>query len=103
VRQWNFHHLGIPTDEVKEGESYNPKYKFYSIHFEANPYRIQWLRFPKESTLPKIITHIPHLAFKVEDLDAEIEGKKVILDPWEPLDGFQAAIIEDEGAPIEFI
>lgn len=52
---------------------------------------------------PKIITHIPHLAFKVADLDAEIEGKKVILDPWEPLDGFQAAIIEDEGAPIEFI
>jgi hypothetical protein len=103
MRSWNFHHLGIPSDEVKEGESYHPKYKFYSTPFGANPYRIQWLRFPKGCTLPKIITEIPHLAFKVEDLEAEIEEKKVVLGSWEPLEGFRVAIIEDEGAPIEFI
>ncbi|MCB1110794.1 MAG: hypothetical protein KDK64_07400 [Chlamydiia bacterium] len=103
MRKWNFHHLGIPTQEKKEGESYHPKYKFYSTPFGANAYRVQWLRFPKECELPEILQTLPHLAFRVENLEEEILEKKVILGPWEPLKGFRVVVIEDEGLPIELI
>ncbi|QVL57987.1 MAG: hypothetical protein KFB93_02590 [Simkaniaceae bacterium] len=103
MRKWNFHHLGIPTEEIKKGESFHPKFKFYSTPFGANPYRVQWHRFPDDCELPEILKKVPHLAFRVENLDQEIEGKTVILGPWEPMEGFRVAIIEDEGIPIEFI
>ena len=103
MRQSNFHHLGIPTDEKKEGESFHPKYKFYSTPFGANSYRVQWLRFPPECTLPDILKKLPHLAFRVENLEEEIQSKNVILGPWEPIENFRVAIIEDEGVPIELI
>ncbi|QVL55631.1 MAG: hypothetical protein KFB95_00045 [Simkaniaceae bacterium] len=103
MRNWNFHHLGIPTEKIKEGESYHPKYKFYSTPFGANSYRVQWLRFPKECELPEIFKQVPHLAFRVKSIDTEIKDKKVILGPWEPMEGFRVAIIENEGIPVEFI
>ena len=103
MRKWDFHHLGIPTEEVKNGESFHPKFKFYATPFGANPYRGQWHRFPYECELPEILKKVPHLAFRVENLDQEIAGKNVILGPWEPMEGFRVAIIEEEGIPIEFI
>lgn len=103
MKKWDFHHLGIPTEDVKEGESFHPKFKFYATPFGANPYRVQWHRFPDDCELPEILKKVPHLAFRLENLDQAIEGKTVILGPWEPMEGFQVAIIEDEGIPIEFI
>ncbi len=105
MRDWKFHHLGIPTSDVKPDETYHEigSYKFYCTPFGANPYRVQWLRYPENCGLPEILQKVPHLAFKVDDIDEEINGKKVILGPYYPLEGFKVAIIEDEGIPIEFI
>jgi hypothetical protein len=103
MRKYN--HYGIPTTEVKENESYVEigSFKFYSTPFEANEYHIQWQRYPKGHGLPEILTKVPHIAFQVDDLDKEIEGKKVILGPYFPLEGYRVAIIEEQGVPIEFI
>jgi hypothetical protein len=103
MRRYN--HYGIPTTEVKENESYVEVggFKFYSTPYEANEYHIQWHLFPEGHGLPEILTKVPHIAFQVDDLDKEIEGKKVILGPYYPLEGYRVAIIEEQGVPIEFI
>jgi hypothetical protein len=48
-------------------------------------------------------TTVPHVAFKVDDLDRAIEGRNLIHGPDEPLEGFRVAFVEEGGAPIEFI
>ena len=103
MRQWQLHHVGIPTNEIKDKEIYSSHYKFYSTPFGANPYRVQWHRYEPDSSLPAILKTAPHLAFKVENIDKEIENKKVILGPYTPIPGYRVVIIEDEGMAIEFV
>lgn len=99
-----YHHLGVPTKEAKEGETYHANLKFSSTPFGANAYKIQWHRFDDDCEFHEIVKTIPHIAFKVDDLEAEIRGKNIVFGPYFPIEGFRVAmIITDEGFPIEFI
>ncbi len=101
-----YHHYGIPTTEKRADESLVEVggFRFYSTPFKANEWHIQWHRFPDENHgLPDLVTKVPHMAFTVDNLDEEIEGKEVLLGPYSPLEGFRVAIIEEQGVPIELI
>ncbi len=41
--------------------------------------------------------------FKVPSVDEAVKGKKILLAPYSPIDGFRVAVIEDDGFPIEFV
>ncbi len=99
----NFHHLGIPTNIPRPGEEYYEKLKFFHSGFETSEYGIEWMRYEKDCPLPEIVKTIPHIAFEVDDLDAAIQGKKVIIKPNCPSEGILVAMIEENGAPIEFL
>jgi hypothetical protein len=43
------------------------------------------------------------VAYKVNDLSAAIEGHIVLLCPYEPIDGYRVAVIDNAGMPIEFV
>ena len=71
-----YHHLGIPTDVPREGEEYLPAYKLYHSGFETSPYGIEWMRYEPGSPLPEIVKKVPHVAFEVDDLASELQGKR---------------------------
>ena len=102
---WKYHHLGIPTDQVMPGETYLPQFGLYVSGFSASPFGIEWMRFEKESPISSLIRSVPHLAFEVDDLDAELAKRdlNVITAPNSPSDGIRVAMIEHNGAPIELI
>lgn len=50
-----------------------------------------------------LLQTVPHVAFKVDSIDEAIIGKKILLEPYYPFDRFRVAIVEVDGAPIEFI
>jgi hypothetical protein len=98
-----FHHCGIPTKNDFEGAIYLPKFKMHiSDHF-ATPYEVQWMRFDDDCLLPDLVKTVSHVAFEVDDLEAAIRGKNVIISPNEPSEGVRVAFIEEAGAPIEFL
>lgn len=100
-----YHHYGIPTQEVREDESLVEVggFRFYSTPFEGNKWHIQWHRFPEGHGLPELLTKVPHIAFQVDDLDAEIQGAKILFGPYSPLAGYRVAMIEEQGVPIELV
>ncbi len=98
-----YHHLGIPTDTRRAGESYMPAYKVYHSGYETSPYGIEWMRYEPDSLLPEIVKTVPHVAFEVDDLSAEIAGREVLIAPNSPSPGIVVAFIVSDGAPIEFI
>ena len=100
---YQYHHLGIPTNERKAGERYIPHLKMYVSGYEESPYRIEWMRFDPDNTLPELVKTVPHVAFEVADLNQAIAGKKVIIEPNSPSEGLLVAFIEENGAPIEFL
>lgn len=99
---YQFHHVGIPTTEKREGERYSEPFKMYTSGGEA-PTRIQYHRFEPGCPLHPLIQSKPHVAFKVECLAKAIEGKNVILEPYAPFAGFKVAITEENGNPVEYI
>ncbi|MEI5997395.1 hypothetical protein H3V53_09275 [Paraburkholderia bengalensis] len=100
---YEFHHLGIPTSQARDGERYSAQYGMYTSDSDCSLARIQYHRFEADSPLPALMRTVPHPAFTVDDLDKAIEGREVILGPYEPIDGFRVAAIVDGGMPIELI
>jgi len=98
-----YHHIGIPTDIPRENETYLEKYKMYVSGYEKSPYGVEWMRFEPDSPLPKLVRTVPHVAFEVEDLDAAIQDKEVLIPPNSPSEGIFVAFIVDNGTPIEFL
>ena len=99
---FTYHHIGIPTDEPREGEKYSAKFKMYTTEGN-NEHRIQWHRFEEGCSLHPLIQTVPHVAFKVDSIDEAIKEKRVILEPYYPFEGFRVAMVEVEGVPVEYI
>jgi hypothetical protein len=102
---WKFHHLGIPTDDIKANENYLDHLKFSVSGFNDSPYGVEWMRFNAECKMPELIQQIPHLAFVVNDLDYELKTRNfnIITEPNPPMEGIRVAMIEHNGAPIELM
>ncbi len=98
-----YHHIGIPTTTPRPGEEYNEEYKFYACGYFESPYGVEWLRFDADCAVPELVKTVPHVAFVVEDLEAALKGKEVIIEPNSPTEGVTVAFIVDNGAPIEFL
>jgi Periplasmic binding proteins and sugar binding domain of LacI family len=100
---YEYHHIGIPTTERREGERHTPDFEMWSSGYEGSEFRVQWMRFEDDCDLRPLIQTVAHTAFKVDDLDRAIQGRTVIHGPEEPLEGFRVAFREDGDAPIELI
>lgn len=102
---WKYHHIGIPTKEVRANERYIPHLKFYVSGFPESPYGIEWMRFEQDSPIHDLVKNIPHIAFVVKDLDAELSKRKfkILTKPNPPSEGIRVVMIEHNGAPIELM
>jgi chloramphenicol 3-O-phosphotransferase len=100
---WRYHHIGIPYNEPRPGETHHKHLKIYVAGFETSPYGIEWMRFEKDCPVPDIVRTVPHVAFEVDNLDEALKGKDLLLEPGEPSGGVRAAMILHDGAPIELI
>lgn len=98
-----FNHIGIPVTGKFEGEIDIPHLKMTVSDHKNNPYGIQWQRYWEGAPYPELVKTIPHVAFIVEDLQAEIAGKNVIIEPNSPSEGLVVAFIEINGAPVELM
>ena len=100
---WRFHHMGVPTQTPRPGERYLAQFGMYVSGFPDSPYGVEWMRFDPDSPIAEIIKTVPHVAFEVDDLERALEGKDVLTPPNSPSDGVRAAMILDDGCPIELI
>jgi len=98
-----FNHVGIPVTGSFEGEIDLPHLKMTVSDHENNPYGIQWQRYWDSAPYPELVKTVPHVAFVVQNLEAEISGKNVIIEPNSPSEGLVVAFIEVNGAPVELM
>ena len=98
-----YHHLGIPTTDKRPGEVYLSEFGMHVSGFEDSPYGIEWMRFESGSPIPELVQRVPHVAFQVDDLEEELEGKEILIAPNSPSPGVRVAFIVHDGAPIEFM
>jgi hypothetical protein len=104
-----FDHIGIITHEPHEGESWVEFSKVWVTNPRLHPARIEYIR-PLE--MPQVdpadvglwkLWHLPHIAYRVDDLARAIAGRELIFGPFEPGDFGQVAFVLEDGAVIEYL
>ena len=98
-----FHHFGVPSSTRQENEIHIEGAKVYITDAESHPYRVEFLRFEDDSPMHADVINNPHAAFMVDDLAAELEGKNVIIEPFEATETLRVAFIKDDEAVIELM
>jgi len=98
-----YDHIGIPTTATRPGEVHLPAFGIHVSGYETSEFGVEWMRFDADSPLPELVKTVPHVAFRVDDLDAAIAGRPVLIAPNRPSPGVRVAFIVEDGAPIEFL
>ena len=104
-----FDHIGIVTLEPQPGESWVPFSQVWVTNPRLHPQRIEYIR---PLAVPRVdpgqvglwkLWHLPHVAYRVDDLAAAIRGEEVILGPFEPGDFGAVAFVHKDGAVVEYL
>ena len=98
-----FHHIGLPTDQKQLGEVYVEQTKLWVTDPRKHRYHVEYLRFEPDSPVEGPVRDMPHMAYRVDNLQGAIRGEDVILQPFEPSPGFTIAFILKDGAVIEYM
>lgn len=104
-----FDHIGIVTTEPQAGESWVPFSKVWVTNPRLHPQRIEYIRpaempavDPANAGLWKL-WHLPHVAYRVDDIAAAIAGEEVIFGPFEPGDFGPVVFIHKDGVVVEYL
>jgi hypothetical protein len=100
-----FDHVGLITDEQKPSESWVEATRVWVTNPRADPHNIEWLRFEPDSPVTGPLRTEPHIAYRVPDVHAAIEGHEVLAEPFDPSGtGFlSVAFVLVDGAVVEFM
>ncbi|MFZ2279728.1 MAG: hypothetical protein WAW39_18160 [Prosthecobacter sp.] len=98
-----FHHIGLPTNESHPGEYFVEDTKVWVTDPRKHPYLVEYLRFEPDSPVSGPVRDMPHVAYRVDDIQAELRGEQVLIEPFEPSPNFTVAFILKDGAVIEFM
>lgn len=98
-----FEHIGIVTREKKPGARYVPSTRVWVSDFTAHPFRIEWLYFEPDSPVTGPVREMPHVAFRVDDVEAAGRGMKRLLGPFDAGPRIVAFYQADDGAVVEFL
>ncbi len=104
-----FDHVGIVTTEPQPGECWVPFSKVWVTNPRLHPQRIEYLRPLEMPTIDPAdvglwkLWHLPHVAYRVDDLAAAIQGEEVVFGPFEPGDFGTVAFIHKDGGVVEYL
>lgn len=98
-----FMHVGVPTDISRPGEMYAEGIKTHIIDPESNEFHIEYLRFEKDTPLPKELQTMVHVAYKVDDLDKQLQENQVVVEPWMADEHTRIAFIMKDGILFELM
>jgi len=104
-----FDHVGLWTTVPQPGEFWVEESKVWVTNPRAHPQRIEYLRPlhkpdipPEQADLWKLWNR-PHVAFRVDDLAAFLQGEEVVLGPFNPGGFGEVAFIIKDGLVIEYM
>ena len=99
-----FSHVGLVTDQPREGEVFIEATRVWITDFIKHPYHIEWLRFEPDSPLTNAVRTQPHVAYRVRSIADACRGMQTLIEPFQPLPGLRVGFYQSaDGAVIEFM
>ena len=98
-----FEHIGIVTTEKKPNERFVPATRVWVTDFTRHPYRVEWLRFEPDSPVGGPVREMPHVAYRVDDIETAGARLKVLIPPFDAGPRFAGFYQTADGAVVEFV
>ncbi len=98
-----FDHVGIVTTEKKADEIFVEATRVWITDFQTHPYRVEWLRFEPDSPVRGPVREMPHVAYRVEDVEAAGQGMRCLLKPFDAGMAIVAFYQTGDGAVVELM
>jgi hypothetical protein len=100
-----FHHVGLTTLEEQPNEDYVAPSKCWVTDPANHPYSIEFLRYAPDSPVSQEFQNAPHVAYAVDDVEANIVGKEVIIAPFDVDDPpfARVAFTKEDGLFVEYM
>ena len=100
-----FDHVGIPTDEKQPSEDWVESTRVWVTNPREHKYNVEYLRFEPDTPCVWQVVNLPHVAYRVkpEDFPKLIEGRTILIEPFEVDDNVTIAYVEKDGMPVEYM
>ena len=104
-----FDHVGLWADQPQPGEFWVEFSKVWVTNPRKHTQRIEYLRAKHFPDIPKDqvglwkLWNRPHVAYRVDDLGAALQGEELIFGPFNPGGFGQVAFILKDGLVIEYL
>lgn len=100
-----FDHVGIPTDEKQPNEDWVEATRVWVTNPREHNYNVEYLRFEPDTPCVWQVVNLPHVAYRVkaEDFPKLIEGRTILIEPFEVDDNLSIAYVEKHGMPVEYM
>lgn len=99
-----FDHIGVVTTEPRPGERFVESTRCWVTSPRDHAFNVEFLRFEPDSPVTGPIRTEPHVAYRVPDVQAAVEGHHVLLPPFDVGNGFMTvAFVIVGGAVVEFM
>lgn len=102
--EMEFDHIGIVTPDRKGEENWVESTRVWVTNPKDHPFSVEWLRFEPDSPITGPVRNMPHVAYRVRNLDEASEGMKVLLEPFEVGGFLRVGFYEHaDGSVVEFM
>ncbi|MCF7848150.1 MAG: hypothetical protein K9M45_04810 [Kiritimatiellales bacterium] len=98
-----FSHIGIPTTGEKNWDGFYEPGKIHYTDFSNDEFGIEWVKFDADSPMPELMQTVAHVAYQVDNIEAALEGKEILVETFSPGEGVRVAFITHNGSPVEFM
>ena len=99
-----FDHIGIVTERKQPRESWVEATRVWVTSPRDHPYNVEFLRFEPDTPVTGPLRTEPHVAYRVDDVQAAIDGLEVLAEPFDVGNGFlMVAFAIVDGAVVEFM
>jgi hypothetical protein len=98
-----FDHVGVTTTEPQAGENWVEQSRVWVTNPRNHPEHIEFLRYAAGTTVPEVVRANPHVAYRVEAIEPQIEGQQVLIPPFVVGDFVRVAFIRKHGMVFEYM
>jgi hypothetical protein len=98
-----FDHIGVPTAERRSGMRFLESTRCWLTSPDEHPFRVEWLYFEPGSPAPELVRTLPHVAYRVADVEKAMEGYDRVAEPFDVFGEVRVSFVEVDGAPVEFV
>ncbi len=99
-----FSHIGLITDEPKEGEIFIEATRVWITDFINHPFHVEWLRYEPDTPVTGPLRNQPHVAYRVDSIEEASRGMPVVLEPFWPMENLRVGFYQtSDGALVELM